>query len=94
MEKDPEDDILSQKNFQKASGINFDSFLVSNDITPEPTQESVDAEDIDVAVGQVADGAQSQVQATAEVREKISALSESARSQVSATQDIQSKMKQ
>ena len=55
MEKDPEDDILSQKNFQKASGINFDSFLVSNDITPEPTQESVDAEDIDVAVGQVAD---------------------------------------
>ena len=54
MEKDPEDDILSQKNFQKASGINLDSFLVSNDITPEPTQESVDAEDIDVAVGQVA----------------------------------------
>ena len=55
MEKDPEDDILSRKNFQKASGVNFDSFLVSNDITPEQTQESVEVEDIDVAVGQVAD---------------------------------------
>ena len=55
MEKDPEDDILSRKNFQKASGVNFDSFLVLNDITPEQTQESVEVEDIDVAVGQVAD---------------------------------------
>ena len=85
-------DILKCANHIDDSLQKLSSALL--DILGDVRQVASSAAQAGEAVGQVADGAQSQVQATADVRHKIAALSESAKSQVSATQDIQNKMKQ
>ena len=85
-------DILKCANHIDNSLQKLSSALI--DILEDVRQVASSAAQAGDAVGQVADGAQSQVKATSQVREKISALSESARSQVSDTKEIQRKMKQ
>ena len=56
MEKDTEDEILSQQKFEKASGINFDKFLISSeDEEPDISPEKEEAEVKDVAIGEMAE---------------------------------------
>ena len=53
MEKESEDDLISKKNFQRASGVNLDNFLVSTD-NLEIKQDQPDVEEIvDEAMGEV-----------------------------------------
>ena len=57
MEKVPEDEILSKRNFQKSSGINLDNFIIQSAFEDEVAEESetVSEEQVDEAVGEVAE---------------------------------------
>ena len=57
MEKVPEDEILSKRNFQKSSGINLDNFMIQSAFEDEVAEESetVSEEQVDEAVGEVAE---------------------------------------
>ena len=55
MEKDNEDDILSKRKFQNASGINLGNFMLNpvDETEEEETIEQVGEEVTDVAVGEL-----------------------------------------
>ena len=57
MEKGAEDEILSKRNFQKDSSINFDNFIIESSFEEKNTEDSTQAESIEVdeAVGEVAE---------------------------------------
>ena len=57
MEKEPEDEILSERNFQKSSGINLDNFIIQSAFEDEVAEESETASEkqVDEAVGEVAE---------------------------------------
>lgn len=55
MEKDKEDDILSKRKFQNASGINLGNFMLdsADEAEEEETIEEIDEVVTDVAVGEL-----------------------------------------
>ena len=60
MEKEPDDEILSKRKFQKAAGVDLGNFLIGTDsFEDEPNEdaeEPVDeSKEVDVAMGEMAE---------------------------------------
>jgi len=54
MEKESEDELISKKKFQKASGVNLDNFLISS-VEDEIKIEESTTKEVDEAMGEVAE---------------------------------------
>ena len=52
MEKESEDELISKKKFQKASGVNLDNFLISS-VEDETIAEETTENEVDEAMGEV-----------------------------------------
>ena len=50
MEKESEDELISKKKFQKASGVNLDNFLISS-VEDETIAEETTEKEVDEAMG-------------------------------------------
>ena len=57
MEKDSEDKILSKRNFDKDSEVNFENFIIGSVFESEQSDdtEQIDESEIDIAVGELAE---------------------------------------
>lgn len=60
MEKEPDDEILSKRKFQKAAGVDLGNFLIGTDsFEDEPEEEAEEpvdeSKEVDVAMGEMAE---------------------------------------
>ena len=58
MEKESDDELISKKKFQKASGVNLDNFLIGSieEVKEEAKEEEIEAlSETDEAMGEISE---------------------------------------